>query len=220
MNFIQLCRETWKRVHGQGTGPTSVSTTGYDQAVVTAVQDSWLDIQNRRINWKWMRATQSFLLVVGQTEYTLADIFGPTNRYRYWLRDTCYVLDNGKYSQVRFVDYDVFIERHLNDTTNTKISEFTIRPWDDALIFNSPDNTYTIKIDYQKSPQELTIETDIPELQDYRHNVILYGAIERYAAEINQVNVLDYYSRQFSMTMADLMREELPQLKQKKRPVI
>jgi len=210
MNFIQLAQATRKRAGLQGAGPSSVSTTGFEAALIALIQDAWTDVQNYRKDWKWMRSTSIFLMTIGKSDYTLGDIFGVTYRHKYWLKGTMYALINGQYTAIRFVEYDTFIERTQNDTTTSPPSIFTIRPNDSALLFNSPDSDYTIKVDYQKSPQILEKDADVPELPVHYHSLIVYASLEKYAIYLENGTLFSGYALEYAKLMNTLMRDQLP----------
>lgn len=220
MNFIQLARMARKRVGLQGTGPSSVSTTGYDAALVAYVQDAWADIQNERNQWRWMRSEASFMTSSGNGEYLLGSIFSPGYRFNRWHKDTCYTLYNSKWTKVRFVEYDKFIELTQNQTEEGKVSYYTIRPQDSALLFNTPDAPYSIKIDYQKSLQELVSDADVPELPDQFHRLIIYGAVMNYSEELGRQGKFNYYSIKYTRMLNLLMRNQLPKEILKMRPLV
>lgn len=215
MNFITLVQETRNRVGIQGIGPSSVDTNTYEAQIVSAVEDSWLDIQNYRPNWKWMRESEDFLVSQGVTDYTPTDVFGPNDRLRYWLKDTFYITVDSNKSILRHVDYDNYVRRHNNDTVEKVFYEFTIRPQDNALIFPLPDQFYTIDCDYQKTPQEFTADADIPEMPPYFHKAIIYGAVSTYAASIEFYSVSDKFEAKRVEILGGLMREQNPREKLK-----
>ena len=208
--FIELARDVRSKVGMQGTGPASVSVSGAEEDIVSAVKDAWIDIQNSRPDWRWMRSRVSFSTVVGTEEYTLADIFTGSYRHRLWRKDTLYVTENGKKKLLRPLDYDDFIYRHNNDTTNNKISEYTIVPESDAILFNSPDAIYPITIDYQKSPQILALDGDIPELPVYYHLLIAYAATEKYCAAVGSQSIYQQYASQHVEMWGQVTRTHLP----------
>lgn len=209
-SFIELARNVRSKVGMQGTGPASVSASGAEEDIVSAVRDAWIDIQNSRPDWRWMRSRVTFNTAVGTEEYLLSDIFTGAYRHKLWREDTLYVLDNGKKSKKRYREYDDFIYRHANDTTNSKISEFTIVPESDALLFNSPDGIYPITIDYQKSPQILDLDADIPELPQYYHLLIEYAAVEKYCAAVGSHSIYQQYASQHVAMWGQVTRTHLP----------
>lgn len=224
MDFIGLARAVRSRSGLQGTGPSSVTTaSGVELLLVQTIQDAWLDIQNyevpvSRICWSWMRASASFFTVSGTNTYTLSDIFNPNYRFKKWMNDTMYVTVDGQRSIVRYMDYDKFNYKYANDTSTGKIQNFTIRPSDSAIMFNNPDSNYLIEIDYQKSPQELVNDTDTPELPTHYHILIVYMALEKFAATYSgEASQFQQYSFESVKLLGSLLRSQMPKAKVKPR---
>jgi len=210
MTFLELVRAVRSRVGMQGSGPTGVTTaTTAEMDLVNAVSDAWIDLQLfRNEEWRWMRNTTSFNMVAGTNTYTESTIFPVNSRLSYWRKDTCYAMVNGKKIPVYPIEYDTFIYRTNNDTSTRYPYIFTVRPWDNALLFNTPNDTYTIYIDYQKTPQQLVANGDIPELPTRFHLAIVYAAVEKYDAIIGTTSY-DQYAQQHAIILGQIMRNQL-----------
>lgn len=215
MTFLELVNEVRSGVGMQGTGPASVtSATQAEMDIINAVRNAWIDIQNMRTEWLWMRETADFFLTVGQDTYTLPQIFGPSYRFRHWHKKTMYMTINGLKTPVLPIDYDNFIYKTRNDTVAKPSRFYTIRRADNALIFSIPDSNYTVQIDYFKSPQRLVENTDIPEMPEHFHLMIVYAAIEKYSASVISVrSIYDQFSQQYVEMKGQLMREQLEKKK-------
>lgn len=213
MTFIELVRAVRSRIGMSGTGPASISgAMGAEVDLVNVVSDAYTDIQNSREDWVWLRDRVTFNVVVGTTTYTPTTIFSTSShRLGRWKKDSFYFLDGSTKRYVEnYVDYDTFTYRHINDTVNQKISEFTIRPQDDAICINSPDSTYSITIDYQKRPQTLTTDSSTPEMPAHFHLLIVYEAIAKYCAAISSPELYDKYSYDHAKLYGALQRRYLP----------
>lgn len=211
MTFLELVKGVRSRVGMQGTGPASVLTASTaEMDLVTSVYDAWVDIQNFRDDWRWMRGTTSFLLAPPKEEYILSDIFGPNNRFKTWRKDTCRIVENGKKKYLIYLEYDKYIAKYLNSDKIAKPTYYTIRPWDNALMFNNPKAAYTITIDYQKSPQLLANNEDVPELPVSFHLLIVYAAVEKYDTVVISNTSYDQYALQHMLMLGQLMRNQLP----------
>jgi len=211
MNFLQLAQDVRKRVGIQGTGPSSVSATGYEALILAAVHDAWQDLQGYRDNWAWMRTKASFTIGVAATEYTPTTILGPTNRFRVWIPETCYAEILGKKVPMRYIDdYDYYMSKHINDTVGTKPTEFTIKTDKSTLVFNMVDAPYNVICSYYKSPQELVLATDTPEMPAIHHLWIVYEAIARYSASISMTAMYQLYSGKADILLGQIMRDFIP----------
>jgi hypothetical protein len=210
MNFLEIAQEVRRGVGMQGTGPSSITgATQTETDMIDSVRDAWIDIQNFRQEWMWMRNTTSFLTTATQGTYTLLEIFGPSYRFKNWIKDTMYVKRNGLWQVVRFVDYDTFVFRQNNNTNPEYPSEFTIVPWNDSIMINEPDAAYEIKVEYYKSPQRLVAATDVPEFPEYYHIMIKYHAIAKFTAIVVQPSVQQESAQAYAVMMGQLMRDML-----------
>ena len=219
MNFIQLVQETARHVGLQGTGPASVDINTYETQIIKAVQDAWRIIQTYRTKWDWMRDNTNFLMTIGQEIYTPTDVLGLSPRLRSWLEDTFYIEEDGQRASLRYVHYDEYNYRYMNDEVSRRPYEFTIRPWDRALQFAKPDKAYTIICDYQKTPQELVAETDIPEFAEHFHILIVFKALELYGAAISFQEITSMYGVEAAKMWGSLMREHNPRTRLKVRGI-
>lgn len=194
----------------QGTGPASVtSATTAEMDLVHAISDAWVDIQNFREQWRWMRGTITFSMTVPDTVYTPATIFGPNDRLRTWKKETLFALINDKMTPLFYLEYDKFIHKNINEVSGRAPSYYTIRPWDNALVFPIPDEPYFIQADYQKTPQYLVDNTDVPECPAHFHYAILYYGVQKYDTVVIANESFDQYAHQYAVIMGQMMRSQL-----------
>jgi len=211
MNYLQLCQAVRSRIGMHGSGPsTVVSPTDVEKDIVDAVYDAWIDIQNYRDEWDWMRATESFSLAAGTVNYTKTTVGGPSNRISKFIPDSLWLLKDSKYSFLRYLDYEHFDHLHKNDTENVVPYEYSFKPWDGSISITRPDSVYTVYVDYFKTPQKLAANTDTPELPERFHNLIIYLAIEKLGASIASPSQAMEYAQTYAETMGQLMRHQLP----------
>lgn len=87
MRFIDLVNRLRLECGVLGSDLASVvNQTGESNRMVTWTNAAWLDIQNTRTDWQWMRTTATFPTVAGQPTYSAAQI-GLTD-FGQWARDT------------------------------------------------------------------------------------------------------------------------------------
>lgn len=214
MNFLELAQATRRSVGMQGSGPSSITgASAIELEIIDAVRDAWTDIQNFRQEWMWMRNEGSFSTVVDQNSYTLAQVFGPSYRFKNWIKNTLYALINGQWTPLIYINYEDFIAREQNSTLTGPPSTFTIVPWNDTLMFNTPDAIYTIKFNYYKSPQVLTNATDIPECPTYYHTAIQYHAVEKFSNSIVIPEKQSEAAQSYAVIMGQMMRDQLQKKK-------
>ena len=220
MNYLELVRGLRGRVGMQGSGPSSVdSATGAEQDLVNCVRDAWIDIQNyerptKKATWKWMRARQTFSTTALTNTYELSDIFVGTYRFRKWLPHTAYISVSGTYKPMSYYpDSDYFRYLTINQSTGSVPYRFSSRASDYAILIDMPDDAYTIVIDYQKSPQLLSSNTDTPEMPEEFHNLILYKAIEKYSVIAGDPEMYQHYSKDYAEQWGNLCRNQLESAK-------
>lgn len=210
MQYLKMAQAVREHIGLQGTGPSSIDAIGTEGQMLHMVRDAWADLQNYRKNWKWMRDTKSFATVSGTTTYTPTIIFGPTNRFKRWYPESFYVLDDTKKSLLRYLEYDYFVYKYRDNTNSSKVTEFTIRPQDYAVIINKPDGAYWIYADYYKNNQELSLSTTEPEMPVDYHNYIVYEATARYALSIGLSHTYQQYALKASEALGNILRELNP----------
>lgn len=221
MNFSELAKQTRLRVGMQGSGPDALSeAVGPESLIVQCVVDSYLDLQNYREDWKWLRATTDFNIGTVTETYTLGNIFGLTYRFKKWNTDNFYFLNStGDYERLYYKEYYDFLRDHINDDTPSKPRYFTVVPEDSSLLFTPVDDIYSVKAPYQKAPQTLSGAGDIPELPEHYHRLIIYGAIEKFSVSIGSPELYQKYSMDHTNLLGSLLRSENPSKKIKMRSI-
>jgi len=220
MNFLQLAQKTRALSGTQGTGPVSVvSADGYEAALVSFVADAWIDIQNHKEDWDFMHGRVTFDTVASQAEYTIAEIFlaDPTLHKR-WCKQAA-TIEDGTKEILSYRDPEYIFYTYLNDTSAGKPTEYTFKREDNSIILRViPDDAYNIDLHYYRSPQILTLNTDIPILNASYHNLIVYKALIKMAVFIASPELYQHYTIEADKMMGQLMRSEVP-AKMMKRPV-
>jgi hypothetical protein len=210
MTYLELCQAVRSRAGIQGSGPaTVVATTDVEKDIVQAVRDAWLDIQNYRQEWDWMRASAFFNLVIGQKIYSKDDIGGVDNRIDKYVQGSLWLYDGSQYSRLNYRDEDIFEYFHKNDIGNFKPWDWTINRYDESVEIQSPDQAYAMTIDYWKTPQILSNDTDVPEIDPHWHNLIIYLALEKLGASILSQAVQAEAAQSYAEGMGQLMRRYL-----------
>jgi hypothetical protein len=187
MDFVSLCRAVAREsgAVADGLPLTVVNQKGFLGRVVAWTADAWLEIQTERSDWLFMRAETVFPTVAGVERYPpLPSDFGTWHLPGgFWLHDPAIGLaDEGP---IRVVDWQTWRwrwgrgERILNRPV-----EVAVAPGDHALVFGPvPDRTYHVRAEYQRRPQLLVNDTDVPQgLPEHLHPVIVWRALHKYAA--------------------------------------
>lgn len=222
MNYLELCQMV-ARESGtiSGTLPTAVTgQTGRLLKVVNWVDIAWRQIQNSRNAWLWMEAeydAPDSLTSAGTNRYTAAS--WSLSRFAEWITHpdtvTIYlqsdgVSDEGPLLELPWNTYRALYER--GEQTQDKPVHFSISPANEFCVGPVPDDTYVIRGQYRKSPQELTANTDIPECPARFHEVIAWYALlllnEHDEAQFNVATAI----RRYRALRDDLERDQLPEV--------
>lgn len=219
--FLQLCQQT-ARDSGtvSGVQPTTVvSQTGWLGTIVAAVSNAWVDIQNDRNAWAWMRKEFTGGLLADTAEYTPAS-FGLTDHAE-WIDDegcvTIYltatgVSDENALSRIDWADWRKRYDR--GSQTSARPAHYAVRPRDGALCFGpTPDAAYTVRGEYRSTPQVLAVNADIPEMPERFHDAIKYRALMLLGQHDEAPAAVNYPANEFRRVMGDLMRDQLPRVR-------
>lgn len=118
MNFLQLINRVRQNCGVSGADyPTSVGLTGEGLRLKNWVNEAWMELQNQREDWQWMRKSFAFPTVAGQPFYTAAQI-GITD-FGLWARDTFRNYANPQVTISLGTPASIFLQGHafnLNDT--------------------------------------------------------------------------------------------------------
>ena len=218
MNYLDLVRRLKREAQFAGAAPlTTVGAAGDTLLLCDWINDAWRDIQLMPRNWKWLR-TQALgtVTAAGGTTYTADQLIGGTgNRFASWKPDgpdywvTVFdPLVPANESRVREIDYEDFRRRFLIATHTAGTPQFrATSPTRQMLVGPTPDKTYTLRADYQKSVQVLALDADPPEMPADYHMAIVWRALLSYAGFDAAPDVLARAAGQYSDLEAALVRE-------------
>jgi hypothetical protein len=217
MNFLQLAQSLRQECGVSGSGPaTTVGQSGEARRLVDYVNSAWLEIQGMHDAWFFMRGAFSFQTAAGVGDYTPAAA-GLTS-HRYWFKDTLrtYRTALGIIDEQWLVEWEYQTFRNtyrfgLQTTQQGRPFVFAERPQDNAIMMGSvPDDIYTVVGEYQRRPEKLVADTDVPGIPENLHMVIVYKAMEYYGLFESAGEVLQRARVGFSSLRGQLEREQLP----------
>ena len=195
MTFLELCQMTAQQSGTiQGVKPTTVvGQVDRLKQVVDFVREAYVDIQNAHRMWRWLNSRFVGQTVAGQREYAATSFtdertMTPITRFSQWgfKQDgadaglSSYLTSTGVAEEgpLRWFDVDNFYETQARGTqTPGKPHIYTVG-LDGRLLFSPiPDNVYTIRGKYRKSPQLLMADDDVPEMPADFHLLIKDAAL-------------------------------------------
>lgn len=224
MNFLQLCQAVANdsgTVAGVPSFTSVAGASGRVAQVVGWVRDAYIDIQNERNDWLFMRRSFSAPLTIGKIEYDQTD-FGLSNVAEWlpdlpaegWANLTLY--ESGLQAQegeLWQIPYQYFRQRYQRGTHDAnKPTEWAISPLNTMLIGNTPDKAYIVRGEYRATPQELLVDADIPIMPTQYHRVIVAEAIRLMARSDEAFDVVGEKSQQYDRLRNALVREQTPKM--------
>ena len=228
MNFLEIVQKTSRECQIPGVGPSAVtSQTGEALQLVDWVYDAWLEIQNRHVNWRWMRSTFFFNTVADQQEYAFTDCTDEVttntiDRFaRWWITSIedpakIYLLATGVGGQhwLSPSPWDAFKAVYKIGSQNSSLpAHVAITPADKIALGPAPNDIYRVIGDYQKSPQLLAADGDTPDMPSQYHNLIVYRAMEKYAYFESAAEILARAEKEGNRLMRQVENNQLPKFR-------
>lgn len=225
MNFLQLCQAVALdsgTVAGVPSFTTVTGATGRVKQVVGWTRDAYIDIQNERNDWRWMRRSFAAQLVIDQIEYTAAEL-GVTDLGS-WLPDVpsvgfrnITIYEDGLQEQegeITEIPYELFRQRYQRGSHDAnKPTDWAISPLDRLLFGNKPDKAYWVRGEYYMAPEELAADADEPSMPSRYHRVIVQEALRLMARSDEAFQVLLTQAQQYERLRNALVREQTPPMK-------
>ena len=224
MNFLQLCQRV-ADISGTVAGVPSFTTVagaaGRIKQVVGWTRDAYTDIQNERPDWLWMRGSFTATLTIGVSAYSPASLgltrvahFLPDLPAEGWrnlsIYETGLQKDEGSITQIPFSTFRERYQRGVHD--RNKPSEWAVSPAGELLVGPTPDKAYVVSGEYRKTPQELLLDADVPEMPAAFHGLIVAEAIRIMARADEAFQVLVTQGQQYERLRNPLVLQQTPPL--------
>ncbi|WNO06050.1 hypothetical protein [Rhodoferax mekongensis] len=218
MTFLELCRSLVEKSSITGAISSVENQRGEMLRVVNWINEAWWEIQLKNTNWRWMTYEFQFTTQVGVATYDPTDPLLGLTRFRRWRPDTFRIqkrsaglADNHDFTQV---DWPTFRAQYIFAPVQPQYpAAFGIHPRTSALVLGpSPDDFYDVFGDYQRSPYRLSSNTDVPDMPDEFHMLIVHMARQKYAAYENAAEVLAEAMADGNSMMNALTEDQLDQV--------
>lgn len=217
-----LCRESGTLSASAITSVTG--NTGRAEKMVYWVRKAWENIQNARRDWRWMYAEYTGSLVNGMARYNSASFaaISTGGRWGRWAEDDQHLLvmslydpaigttDEGTLTQIPYWKWYDKYGRGSHDAGRP--IEWAISPTNELCFGPTPDDAYTIRHAYWKSPQTLSDNSDTPEMPSRWHDMIVLEAHRLLLIEAMSFNEAEKIQREVERACSDLAREQLPDI--------
>lgn len=220
MNYLQLVSRL-RRKCGM-SGASLITLVGQSEDVnrlADWINEAWMAIQLRRADWKWKRASFSFVTVNGQTSYTAVQAGIAAGTFANWHRDSVrtYLTTAGTAGEFPcpYIGYEAWRDAYLFGTQRTVYSQpqvCTITP-DKSIAFGPIGASgYTVVGDYFTLASELSVDADTPALPVELHMAIVYRAMMMYATYEAAPEVYQEGVNGFTRMMALAELDQLPEV--------
>lgn len=220
MDYLALCKKLCRDsgTLAEAAFVSVVGQTGRANKVANWINDAWLNIQNSRYGWRWMRQEYVAQLTMGQVGYGYGDL-GLT-RWAEWGKDTSYIcvmslwdpaLDRADEHPIAEVPYWYFFDRYMRGVMpRGRPIEWSIADDGQLMFAPSPDKPYLIHHLYVKEPQVLVNNTDVPELPPRFHEIIVLEAWRLLMIADGAYGEGEYIGLEFARMRNELERDQLP----------
>ena len=213
MTFLELVKRLRQEAGIAGSGPSSVTNqTGELKRLVDWVVSAWTDIQISKTNWLGMRGSFQFTTTVGQRAYTRAQA-GISDRFSHWLLDYTSLALSPPNDEVLLepLSYDEFRRIYMvGPQPQSRPVAVTSSPDLSLMLGYAPNDAYTVRGEYHKQPQTLSLDGDVPEMPTQFHEAILYGALKKYARYMAAGEIYEDAQVNYRRIMDQLEAHQLP----------
>ena len=229
-SYLALCQKLRRECGIAGSGPnTVVGQTGMMEKIVNWVADSYLDIQLRYPNWRWMRSNFTVIASASDDTYPFLDCTddktsAAINRFaQWWANDRLdpfkiYLTSAGVANQgwMNYLPYENFRALYKfgpQQSVTGQPFHVSVDDDDQIVIGPKPNGTYTLQGSYQRGPQILVADANEPDMPGRFHDLIVYYAMERYATHSVAPEVLARAIREGGRIMRALEQSQMPQIR-------
>lgn len=196
--FLQLASALRRETTDSGSGPTTVTGQSGELARMVAwIADAYTELQIEREDYLWLRGAFTVNTVAGTDSYAYTDCTDTTSgvaiaRFARWYQGfdvngfpyfTSYLTSAGVGGEFPLIwtEWDAFRRLYKVGTQNNgQPCRVSMSPDMKFVLGPKPDAIYTVNGVYQKGPQILAADDDIPEMPTRFHNLIVYEAMSKY----------------------------------------
>lgn len=187
MTYIELVNRC-KSECGIAGNPITLLTGNSNEITRLAgwVSSAWVDIQQERQDWRFMRKPFTVNTVANTQSYSASD--ASISDFSKWKDDSFRIYrtadgeDNEQFL-THWKDYSEFRDFYLFSSLRSQRgqpNDIVIDPDDNLLLGYTPDDIYTVIGEYYRSPQVLTLATDTPIIPSEFHMIIVYETMISY----------------------------------------
>lgn len=192
------------------------------------MKNAWTEIQNRHYNWRWLRSGFTVNTTSGDGTYAGTDCTdiltsATVTRFGSWVRlddngasnIKCYLTSGGVAGEYWLTDlpWSYYYALYRRGTQNNgQPVHFSIDPQNNLVIGPKPDGIYTISGEYYRSAQTFAADADTPEMPSQFHQLVVYMAMQKFAAYQNAPEVMSRGVTEGNRVMRQLEKNQLPMI--------
>lgn len=222
MNYLQLVQRLRQECAVSGTGPTSVvNQTGMSGLLVSWIDAAWVEIQGLHNNWNWMRQPFAFETAANVGDYLPATTTNTLTGelltdLRFWHKETF----RAQRASIGVQDEQWLVEWEYQVFRNTyrfslqvpgRPVVFAEKPNGKAIMLGQiPDQVYSITGEYQVRATHLVDPTDVPDMPEEYHLMIVYKAMQSYGLYEAAPEVLNRGQVEYQKLLTQIEREQIP----------
>ena len=214
-DFLTLVQDLHTEVGAAGVAPTAVtSQTGEAARLVNWIKRADLKIQNKWINWKFLRDT--FANAGGNTTTQSIATLAKPSTLKTWdlatfkIRAPGAATDGSEDDPLEAVEYDM-IKGQILDVAEGVIDRVIILPNNNLQFEPVPDGVYTILADFYSKPIPLAANTDVSLIpEEYHDTAILGRAMMYYGNYENAPEIKQQGMELYTEGLAEMENHQLP----------
>lgn len=216
MTFLQMVQRLRQESATSGAAPiTTLNQIGDIKRLVDWVSTAWMDIQNEKTDWFFMRQSVSFNTTPGKSTYSALETnttsFGnyKLDSFRQFRVSSGY----GSEQRLNFLPYDTFRDMYLYATmrlTSQMPVVFTVDFSKNMILGPIPDDVYTVNGEGYAMPTELVLDTDRPTLPSQYHMAIVWRALMYYGQYEAASEAYAHGQNEYSRLMSRLLVDQMP----------
>ena len=221
MNFLALCQSLHQETIDSGTGPsTVVSQTGQNGRTVKWVKDYYTSLQNEREDWLWLHKSFTVSTVAADGAYAWTDCTDTVtavaiDRFSRWYRNSfkAYLTADGVGTEYPLIwlEWERFRRLYRYGTqTDGQPTHVSMDPTQAFVLGPKSSAIYVVSGDYQRGPQILALDADTPELPLRFHDLLVFGAMQKYGGRQVAVEAMVRAAAEGGPLLSALERDQLP----------
>lgn len=194
-DYLALVQQLQREVGVAGATITTVSNqTGIYNKLVNWIKDADEYIQSLHIDWQFLWREYSISTSIGNAEPA-----SPSD-LNFWDRDKFFLdYTTSNHKHLVFIPYDFWRKgRGRGELNDRRPDSITIKPNDQIVLIDPPDDVYSLTGEYWATPTLLVNNTDVSIIPVAFHRIILAQAKLWYSEEQEMPEVYQIASRELN----------------------